>query len=86
MNEIEHISHERAILVGAGERYAGRTAENDPLDELRMLADTAGAAVVGVVVQNRTVSDPAFHIGKGKVDEFEGRSQAPGGDHSHLRQ
>ncbi len=75
MNEIEHISHERAILVGAGERYAGRTAENDPLDELRMLADTAGAAVVGVVVQNRTVSDPAFHIGKGKVDELKAEAK-----------
>lgn len=70
MNEMEHVTRERAILVGAGERFAGRTGENDPLDELRMLADTAGAVVVGTVVQNRSVSDPAFHIGKGKVDEL----------------
>lgn len=70
MNEIEHISHERAILVGAGERYSVHTEESDPLSELHMLADTAGAVAVGSVIQSRPVADPAFHIGKGKVDEL----------------
>ena len=41
----------------------------DLLDELKLLAETAGAEVVDIVVQERKRLDPAFFIGKGKVKE-----------------
>ena len=61
---------ERVLLVGltlgAGDPH--RTAEH--LDELELLADSAGAHVVGRVVQNRRRADPAFLIGTGKAAEI----------------
>ncbi len=39
----------------------------ESLDELTLLAKTAGADVVGKVVQERARLDPAFFIGKGKA-------------------
>jgi len=44
-----------------------RLQEEDSLDELAFLADTAGAEVVDRVLQERRVVDPATLIGKGKV-------------------
>lgn len=40
------------------------------LDELRELADTAGARVVACLTQNRETPHPATYIGKGKVEEL----------------
>ncbi len=62
---------ERALLVGAPRkgRYAKhRTAEH--LEELARLADTAGAIVVGEVVQQIERPNPATYLGKGKVEEL----------------
>src|SRR5437867_13055286 len=50
---------ENAILVGYTE-----------LHELRELAGSAGARIVGEVIQHRLRPDPATYIGKGKVDEL----------------
>ena len=62
---------ERAILVGM--EYGGSntlwTAE-DSLEELKQLADTAGAEVVQKFLQKRPKPDPAFFIGRGKVQEL----------------
>ncbi len=56
---------ERAILVGIdnGEPY-------DTLDELKELALTAGADVVGRDVQRRRTIDNATYIGSGKTEEL----------------
>ena len=66
-------SAERAILVGmeygGGVSRIGWTAE-DSLEELKQLADTAGAQVVAKFLQKRPKPDPAFFIGKGKVQEL----------------
>jgi GTPase len=59
---------ETAILVGVGEEYGNR--DGDPLQELGLLADTAGAETVGRIVQARRPMDPAYYIGKGKVEEL----------------
>lgn len=62
---------ERALLIGAPRkgRYAKyRTAEH--LEELARLADTAGAVVVGEVVQQIERPNPATYLGKGKVEEL----------------
>ena len=64
---------ERAILVGmeysGGASMIGWRAE-DSLEELKQLADTAGAEVVARFLQKRPKPDPAFFIGRGKVQEL----------------
>ncbi len=61
---------ERAVLVGLV--VPGRQGWSTPesLEELRRLAETAGAEVVDVLTQERTRPDPATLIGKGKVAEL----------------
>ncbi len=50
-------------------RASGWSAR-DSLDELAQLAETAGAVVVGRVLQRRERPDPATFIGKGKLAEI----------------
>ncbi len=59
---------ERALLVG----HAGRDGPDLPrsLDELRRLADTAGARVLGELVQRRGDVHPPTFLGKGKLAEL----------------
>jgi GTPase len=59
---------ERAVLVGVVLPGAD-VDERDPLGELRSLAETAGAAVVGEVIQRRGSPRAATFLGKGKVAE-----------------
>ena len=47
-----------------------RTQAMDSLDELALLADTAGAVVVDCVLQDKKMLDPATFIGKGKVHQL----------------
>ena len=63
---------ERAILAGV------HTGNIDPLSdsteeslaELARLADTAGAQVVGTMLQNRPSVDNALYLGEGKLEEL----------------
>ena len=63
------VDNEVAVLV--------RVLRNDdvhfdnPLDELTGLAETAGALVVGTMVQRRDKPDVATYLGKGKVEELQ---------------
>ena len=43
---------------------------DDALDELRALAETAGAVVVGELIQNRAKPSGKTYLGKGKVQEL----------------
>jgi GTP-binding protein HflX len=52
----------------------------DPLEELRGLATTAGAVVVGGLVQRRLNIIPATYIGKGKLNELQEQVQAEDAD------
>ncbi len=61
---------ERAILVGLITRKTPSWRIADYLDELELLADTAGAEVLERVVQERERKDPAFMIGRGKAEEL----------------
>ena len=68
------LPRERAWLAGAprkGSRDAKHAEEH--LDELARLADTAGAVVVGRVLQMVQSPDPHFYLGKGKVEEVKTR-------------
>jgi GTP-binding protein HflX len=60
---------ERAILVGVL-LPDGQYNPEDPLDEIRGLARTAGLAVLGTLIQKRRDVDIATYIGSGKVDEL----------------
>lgn len=50
-----------------------RSAVDDTLDELALLADTAGAEVIDRAIQERPRFDPAHFVGRGKVDEIKER-------------
>ncbi len=52
----------------------------DPLDELKGLAETAGAVVVGGVVQRREKPDQTTFLGKGKVEELKQLTEATDAD------
>jgi len=68
---------ERAVLVG----HAGRDGRAwRSLDELGLLADTAGARVIERVVQRRGPIHPATFIGKGKLDELKTRVEESDAD------
>ena len=61
---------EKAFLVGV--KLPGSTFENEQenIAELELLATSAGAAVVGSIIQQRTRLDGATYIGKGKLEEL----------------
>ena len=59
---------EEVILVGIQE--SDSELEEESLDELEELAKTAGAKVVGRIVQKREAAHPVTYIGKGKVLEL----------------
>ena len=58
---------ERVILVSVNTNDEKETIES--LDELEELIETAGAEVVGKVIQNREKVHSATYIGKGKIEE-----------------
>ena len=62
-------SHEKTILVGVILPDGIHNPE-DPLDEIRGLAESAGLVVVGSMLQKRQHADPAAYIGSGKVEEL----------------
>ena len=59
---------ERAVLMGIESR--------ESLEELRRLAETAGATVVGSFLQKRDKPDNALFIGKGRAEELARDCQA----------
>ncbi|MBQ7886302.1 MAG: GTPase HflX [Clostridia bacterium] len=63
---------ERAYLVGLDSERS--------LEELARLADTAGAVVVGTMLQKKTRPDTATYIGSGKADELALDCQAKDAD------
>lgn len=67
MYETVKNEREKAILVGVALPGASEWQVSDMIDELALLADTAGAVVVDRVVQRRQEIDPAYFIGEGKA-------------------
>ncbi len=63
------VHREKAVLV-AVELPSRPWHGQDPLEELRGLAETAGAIIVGSLTQRRENIVPATYIGKGKLDEL----------------
>ena len=65
--KVEEIE-EKVILVGVSEHDGDDT--EDSIAELKELVRTAGATVVGVIVQNREHMHPGLYVGTGKVEEI----------------
>jgi GTP-binding protein HflX len=73
---IERTFREKILLVGVTLPPHHEEDTEAGLDELELLVDTAGADVVGRVVQRRTRPEPATYIGKGKVEELKALAEA----------
>jgi len=58
----------RAILVGVD--FGGKSHFDASLDELALLAESAGDVPVARVIARRKAPDPALFIGSGKADEI----------------
>lgn len=65
---------ERAVLVGlestSKDKINGMSYGERSLAELEELAVTAGAVVLKKILQTRPKKDPAFYVGKGKLEEI----------------
>ncbi|MBN2541317.1 GTPase HflX [bacterium] len=61
---------EKAILVSLVLNTNLGYDPEESLEELRLLAETAGAEVVGKMIQKRNRRDANFYIGKGKAEEL----------------
>ncbi len=70
MSLIDRSFREKIVLVGV--QLSGESEESveSSLDELALLVDTAGADVMARTTQRRDRPDPAYYVGKGKVDEL----------------
>src|SRR5262245_60226888 len=63
-------SPEKALLIGLVTGGASGAARSESsIAELGQLAESAGATVVGQVVQERQKPDPATLIGRGKLED-----------------
>lgn len=70
MIEINTEVIDRAILVAVKTRDISQDRVAEHLQELEMLADTAGAETILKIIQDKSKYDPAFFIGKGKAEEI----------------
>jgi GTPase len=61
---------ERCLLVGVAWHGTSVALANEYLDELDMLAQTAGGVVVGKELAKRGKPEPATFVGSGKVEEL----------------
>ncbi|MEA3505928.1 MAG: GTPase HflX, partial [Elusimicrobiota bacterium] len=65
---IENKETERAVLIGLKVPYSN-ISPKESLAELNRLAHTAGAKVIGQLIQQRQTPHNAYYIGTGKVKE-----------------
>src|SRR6266545_2947661 len=64
--QLKHWGSDRRGTNGIGGRWNAESS----LEELALLADTAGARIVGQTVQRLDSRNPATYVGKGKVAEI----------------
>jgi len=70
MIEKKEIINEKAMLIGVIKPGNTEAMIKEHLDELELLAETAGAEVVGRVTQRVSKINPATFIGKGKANQI----------------
>jgi len=70
MIERNNVDQEKAILVGVIQLGTTESQIHEHLDELELLAETAGAKIAGRITQRVSKINPATFIGKGKAEEL----------------
>ncbi len=70
MIELTQNKRERAIAIGLLQQSNMRRQAEEYLDELTLLADTAGADIIHKILQSRDRIDSATYIGKGKIEQI----------------
>jgi GTP-binding protein HflX len=71
---------EKVFLVGSYRGRSGRAGAQASVEELALLAATAGGEVVADALQEKRAIDPATFIGKGKAEEVGGLCRTVGAD------
>ena len=71
---------DRAILTGLRLPRQKRWEVEESMEELRRLAESAGAEVLASLVQERSAPNPRLHFGKGKVEELRALARDLGAD------
>ncbi|MDA0638429.1 GTPase HflX [Nonomuraea sp. MCN248] len=81
VSEVEYrqLRLERVVLVGVWTSGTIEDAENS-LQELKLLAETAGSQVLEGLIQRRKSPDPATYIGSGKALELRDVVESTGAD------
>jgi len=70
MIERNDVNQEKALLVGVIQPGTTESQIHEHLDELELLAETAGAKIAGRITQRVSKINPATFIGKGKAEEI----------------
>ena len=72
MQQTEEV-RDKVVLVGLSSPVLKKeeNADEDTMEELSALVETAGGETVGIVLQNRPSPDPRTFIGEGKVAEVQ---------------
>ena len=62
---------DKVVLVGLNSPVLKKheNADEESMEELASLVETAGGQAIGVILQNRPTPDPRCFIGEGKVEE-----------------
>ena len=69
-NPISPITAQKGILIGTFSSKQPREKAEEYLDELKFLAETAGVETKKIFLQRVERPNPAFFIGKGKLEEI----------------
>ena len=70
MIERNNVDQEKALLIGVIQPGTTESQIHEHLDELELLAETAGAKIAGRITQRVSKINPATFIGKGKAEEL----------------
>ena len=70
MIERNNVDQEKALLVGVIQPGTTESQIHEHLDELELLAETAGAKIADRITQRVSKINPATFIGKGKAEEL----------------
>jgi len=74
MQELD-LNQEKALMVGVIHGEVDEATAFEHLEELELLAVTAGAEVVGQITQRLNKLNPKFLVGKGKADQIVGQAK-----------
>ena len=74
MQELD-LKQEKALMVGVIHGEVDEATAFEHLEELELLAVTAGAEVVGQITQRLNKLNPKFLVGKGKADQIVGQAK-----------